>query len=117
MTIETTQLFKILSDTTRLRILMLLLQEGELCVCELTHALDLSQPKISRHLAVLRESGLVTDRRAGTWIHYRLADNLPAWIQTILQEAQTGTSNEVRFDSDLKTLKTMPNRPGAACCA
>jgi ArsR family transcriptional regulator len=52
---ETDAFFKMLADSTRLRCLLLMQAEGELCVCELTHALNLSQPKISRHLAHLRE--------------------------------------------------------------
>ncbi len=117
MDIEATQLFKILSDPTRLRVLMLLLQEGELCVCELTHALALSQPKISRHLAVLRESGIVSDRRAGTWVHYRLADDLPEWVRGVLIQAHERTQTETVFSDDLIRLRGMPNRPGSACCA
>ena len=56
------QLFKALSDTTRLRCLSLLVNEEELCVCELTHALALPQPKISHHMAALRKAELVSDR-------------------------------------------------------
>ena len=65
-------LFALLADPTRLRCVVLLQREGELCVCELVHALDLPQPKVSRHLALLREAGVVEDRRAGQWVHYRL---------------------------------------------
>jgi ArsR family transcriptional regulator len=117
MDIDATQLFRILGDQTRLRALMLLLQSGELCVCELTYALELSQPKISRHLGVLREAGLVLDRRAGTWIHYRLAEDLPDWVFAILQQALTGTSHEAVFNRDIDKLNNMPDRPGSACCA
>lgn len=81
------QLFKNLSDDTRLTIVLLLKQAGELCVCELTTALELSQPKISRHLAMLRESGLLQDRRSGKWIHYRLSPHIPAWAATIIENA------------------------------
>ena len=73
--------FPALADPTRLRCLLLLASEGELCVCELTHALDVSQPKISRHLATLREAGIVDDRREGLWIHYRIHHDLPAWAR------------------------------------
>jgi ArsR family transcriptional regulator, arsenate/arsenite/antimonite-responsive transcriptional repressor len=66
------QLFKALGDETRLRIVALL-SHGELCVCHLQEALDLSQPTTSRHLGVLRAAQLVTDRRAGTWIYYSLS--------------------------------------------
>ncbi|WP_140435109.1 metalloregulator ArsR/SmtB family transcription factor, partial [Escherichia coli] len=62
------QLFKILADETRLGIVLLLSELGELCVCDLCTALDQSQPKISRHLALLRESGLLLDPRSpATW--------------------------------------------------
>jgi len=63
MNIEATELFKQMSDATRLRCLLLLQSEGELCVCELIHAIGESQPKISRHLAHLRKSELVVDRK------------------------------------------------------
>ena len=56
-------LFKNLSEETRLTLVLLLRQAGELCVCELVSALEESQPKVSRHLAMLRESGLLIDRR------------------------------------------------------
>lgn len=59
------QLFKALSDETRLSIVMLLREAGELCVCDLCSATAESQPKVSRHMALLRESGLVSDRREG----------------------------------------------------
>ena len=73
------QLFKNLSDETRLGIVLLLREMGELCVCDLCTALDQSQPKISRHLAMLRESGLLLDRKQGKWVHYRLSPHIPSW--------------------------------------
>jgi len=65
------RLFKALGDETRLRIVALL-SHGELCVCHLHEALGISQPNVSRHLAILRAAGIVEDRREGKWIHYRL---------------------------------------------
>lgn len=70
---HTIQLFKAITDETRLRILALL-GHGELCVCDLMAVLELPQSTVSRHLAVLRHAGWVTDRRQGVWMHYRLAD-------------------------------------------
>jgi ArsR family transcriptional regulator len=70
----TARLFKALSDETRLRILCLLL-EGELCVCDIMAVLQLPQSTISRHLAYLKNSGWVDDRRCGVWMYYSLADN------------------------------------------
>lgn len=66
------RLFKGLGDETRLRIVALL-SHGELCVCHLEEALDLSQPHVSRHLGILRTAGIVERRRAGSWVYYRLA--------------------------------------------
>jgi DNA-binding transcriptional ArsR family regulator len=77
--LQPVQLFKILSDETRLAIIMLLKESGELCVCDICGAVDESQPKISRHMAILREAQLVLDRREGKWIHYRLSPHMPAW--------------------------------------
>jgi ArsR family transcriptional regulator len=65
------EFFKTLSDETRLRILVLLFTK-ELCVCELCEILNESQPKVSRHLAKLRDIGLVKDERKGQWIFYYL---------------------------------------------
>lgn len=81
------QLFKNLSEETRLTLVLLLRQTGELCVCELSGALAESQPKISRHLAMLRESGLLLDRREGKWIYYRLSPHIPAWAAAIIEQA------------------------------
>ncbi len=66
--------FKALSDTTRLRVLKLL-ENGELCVCDIVTALEMSQPKVSFHLNTLKEAGLIKDRKEGRWIHYRLDDS------------------------------------------
>jgi len=65
------KLFKALGDPTRLRIVKLL-EGGELCVCQLTAALRMGQSRISRHLSILKQAGLIEDRRAGKWVHYRL---------------------------------------------
>lgn len=67
------QLLKALADPVRLRILHLLLDEDEICVCHIHEALELAQPTVSRHLAYLRKHGLVAGRKEGLWVHYRLA--------------------------------------------
>lgn len=117
MAMDPDQFFKALADPTRLRMLILLVIEGELCVCELTHALDAIQPKISRHLAQLRESGVVLDRRQGQWIYYRLNPDLPEWVQEVLAATAGGVSIRPPFDRDLRLLAGMPNRPEKACCS
>ena len=115
--IEPIELFKQLADATRLRTLLLLQSEGELCVCELIYSMGDSQPKISRHLATLRKSGLVVDRKEGVWVHYRLNPDLPGWINTVLAETLNAVTEQQPYKSDLASLSTMPDRPGGRCCA
>lgn len=107
------ELCKCLADATRARIALLLVQEKELCVCELTCALDVSQPKISRHLALLRESGLLADRRQGQWVYYRLHPDLPTWIINTLKTMQT--ANNTWLAENHQRLCAMKDRP-ARCC-
>ena len=79
-------LFKALGDPARLRLLSLIAchEGGEACVCELTDAFDLSAPTISHHLKVLREAGLITSERRGTWIYYRISPEVMARVSAIL---------------------------------
>lgn len=70
-----TKLFKSVADETRLRILLLLTEHDELCVCDLMAALDLPQSTVSRHLAYLKNAGWLDDRRSGVWMRYSLASN------------------------------------------
>ncbi|WP_407732156.1 metalloregulator ArsR/SmtB family transcription factor [Pseudocitrobacter faecalis] len=87
MPLNALKLFKILSDETRLSIVLLLRESGELCVCDLCTTLKQSQPKISRHLAMLRESGLLLVRKQGKWVHYRLSPHIPAWAAQVVEQA------------------------------
>ncbi|HUJ07624.1 MAG TPA: metalloregulator ArsR/SmtB family transcription factor [Streptosporangiaceae bacterium] len=77
---ELAQVFKALGDPVRLRLISLIGAHlgGEVCVCDLTAAFDLTQPTISHHLRVLREAGIIGSERRGTWVYYRL---LPAALQ------------------------------------
>ena len=116
MNILADQFFRTFGDLTRLRVLVLLSREGELCVCELTHALGEMQPKISRHLGLLRESGIVLDRRQGQWVYYRMNPKLPDWALVALVETAKGAARQAPFYEDQRTLAKMPDRPGNACC-
>lgn len=78
------EILKCLADETRLRLLLLISREGELCVCELMSALNEGQSKISRHLAQLKRCGLLADRRKGQWVFYDLAANTPSWLRQLL---------------------------------
>ena len=108
--------FKSLADDTRLQILLLTQQKGELCVCDFTEALQLSQPKISRHLAVLRKNGLLQDRREGQWVHYALHPLLPEWCCHVL--AITGADNAPYIAEAMERLSAIQNCPqqNSACC-
>ncbi len=114
---ETDTFFKMLADSTRLRCLLLMQAEGELCVCELTHALNMSQPKISRHLAHLREAGVLVARRNGTWMNYRINPDLQGWALQVVQTTLDGVRQAEPFVSDSNMLHAMTDRPGVACCS
>ncbi len=71
---DLTKVFKALSDETRLQMLGLLLEKGELCVCDFVEVLEITQSKASRHLRHLVNAGLLDDRREAIWVYFRLAD-------------------------------------------
>jgi len=85
-------LLKALAEPTRLRIVLLLRHNQELCVCHLQEMLALSQPKISRHLKALRDSGVVSDRREGQWVHYKLNPALPGWAEDVISALAAGAA-------------------------
>ena len=93
------QLFKAMADQTRLRILALL-AGGEVCVCDIHETLGIPQPRASRHLAYLRRTGLVLDRKEGLWVYYRLSAvvHCLGHVQGVTGETRTG-------------------RPEFACCS
>ena len=110
------QFFKCLSDETRLRCVTLLQRQGKLCVCELTAALELSQPKISRHLAQLRQYGLLLDSREGQWVYYQINPKLPEWVLPLLRDTLKATENGTVFQQDLARLNAMAQRPEQVAC-
>ncbi|MDX1266568.1 MAG: metalloregulator ArsR/SmtB family transcription factor [Oceanisphaera sp.] len=109
-------LFKALSDDTRLQLVLLIMAEQEMCVCEMTHALNESQPKISRHLALLRQHELLSDRREGQWVYYRLSSALDAGVLAILQDTLRHYRHYIQPAQE--RLTTMGNRPERQrlCC-
>jgi ArsR family transcriptional regulator len=111
---ELTKIFKALADESRLRILNLLFLTGELCVCDIEATTGYTQTKVSRHLAYLKNAGLVDDRRQGLWILYSIArprndehNKLIDLLRAILQ------SNEVA----LRDAKQLANSIQSGCCA
>ena len=114
--------FSALADETRRRILGLL-ASGEICVCHIHEALDVPQPTASRHLAHLRKAGLVSTRRDGLWVHYRLAEIDDAAINGVLRSALSALSTNGAATTDRKKLSrvidvpvTTLERAAKSCC-
>jgi len=97
-------LFRTLSDPTRLRLLNLL-AAGEACVCDLHETLRLVQPKVSRHLALMRRVGLVEARRNGKWMHYRLAKHGDPLVRNVLAGLRAWMRQHPRLNSERGRLE------------
>lgn len=121
---ELTTIFKALSDETRLRIIKLL-EQGELCVCDITAALDMVQPKVSFHLSTLKEAGLIKDRKQGKWIHYSI--NEKDLFRRMLILSACERMDDAVATADRKRLgafigdkdsggKVVPLKPKSRCC-
>ena len=108
---------QVLGEPTRLRLLNLLAQTGEVCVCELVDALQLPQYNVSRHLSVLARAGWVEDRRQGKWIYYRIARELRPWQRSLL--ASLGQLWEEREDfrqDEARAGRRLELRRDGLCC-
>jgi ArsR family transcriptional regulator len=103
------RLFAALADTTRLRLLNLMAGR-EVCVCYFVQILLQGQPKISRHLAYLRKAGIVTARREGKWMHYRICPPADAAAASILAVTLASLGSDKQMQTDLAKLDR-------ACCA
>ncbi len=114
-------LFKALGDRTRLRILSLL-QAGEICVCDIHGSLGLPQPAVSRHLAYLRKAGLVSGRKDGLWVHYRLASLPDPVAQTVVDAVNHALGHTAAAERDRRRLLKVANvaavepQPRVRCC-
>lgn len=106
-----TEIFQILSEPLRLRSLTLIATEGELCVCELVHALNTPQPKISRHMATMRDAGIMISRRQAQWVFYTLNPALSSWQRKIVDAAIEGAKTDDTVRKDKRRLAEMKNRP------
>lgn len=111
MMIDADTLVQALADGTRLRALVLLTREGSLCVCELTAALDVSQPKMSRHLAALRALDVVEDARIANRVFYRPNPTLPDWALGVIDHLLDSVSKTPEFAIIARRLEEFPNRP------
>lgn len=106
---ELETLFMALADKTRLRLLNLM-RKDEICVCFFTEVLGESQPKISRHLAYLRNAGLVSARRDGKWMHYRIEEPENIFAAQIFRETLDALVNQDDMQEDHENLVN-------ACCS
>ena len=104
--------FKALADRTRLRVIHLLGGQ-ELCVCSVVAALQTSQPKISRHLAYLRRAGLVSARREGKWMHYRIVEPTDQHTAEIFREIRRSLSDHLEMRRDRERLLTLTSKMSA----
>jgi ArsR family transcriptional regulator len=95
--------YQALGDATRLRVLNLL-EQKELCVCFFVEVLEQPQPKISRHLSVLRNAGLVTARRQGTWMHYRIVAPEHRGAARVLRETLSWMKTDREMQEDRERL-------------
>lgn len=102
--VGTDALFELLADSTRRRILALLLDHREICVCRLVGALDVPQAEISRHLAAMREAGVLVSRRKGTWILYRLDPQVPGRATRVITMMSEGARDEPSYRTDSERL-------------
>jgi ArsR family transcriptional regulator, arsenate/arsenite/antimonite-responsive transcriptional repressor len=81
---ELIRIFEILGDETRLRIIKILLEKESLCVCEIMQVLGTSQTRVSKHLRILKDAGLVKSKKKGLWVHYSISKNSSKNIKEIL---------------------------------
>lgn len=95
-TMQPLELFKVLSDPTRLKLFQILFQKEARCVGELVEMLDQPQPTISRHLNHLKKLGILSCVRDGTWMWYEMAADLPEWCQEILEIAYDTLLDQAR---------------------
>jgi ArsR family transcriptional regulator, arsenate/arsenite/antimonite-responsive transcriptional repressor len=100
-----------LADESRLTIVVLLAEHGSLCVCELIHALEAPQPRVSQHLARLRRDHLVVHRRIANRHYYALPRQLPPWTHTVVAGFREGFARQGRLGDLRRRLDAMPDRP------
>jgi ArsR family transcriptional regulator len=115
-TVSVDMMFRAFSDRTRLRLLNML-RSGETCVCDLVGVLEVPQPKVSRHLAYLRRAGLVSARKEGLWMHYRLTSPGSAFHKSLLSclGCCFGAVPELAQDAE-KLAKRKAAKCLSACC-
>jgi len=102
--LNTAKLMKLFSDDTRLRILMLITRK-ELCVCQIMGVLGISQPLVSRNLAILSNAGLIRERKDGKLVFYSMNKEMPQSHKKVIDLLQEMTEGDKRYSGDLHSLK------------
>jgi ArsR family transcriptional regulator len=102
---ETVVLFSVLNNEIRQRMLALMKTNGEVCVCEFVDSLSISQPSASKALSLLKNSGLVLDRRDANWTYYRLNENLADWCRDVLNAMFENLATEDQCKSDQQNFQ------------
>jgi ArsR family transcriptional regulator len=111
------ELFQALGDPTRLRLVNLLTQTGEVCVCELVDALELPQYNVSRHLQILLKAGWLEDRKVGKWVYYRVARDLKPYHRSLLRAVDQLREEREDFRRDeQRASRRLKLRRGGVCC-
>jgi len=116
---ELAGIFRALADETRLQMMGLLLRRHEVCVCDFVEVLGVTQSKASRHLRYLLHAGLVEDRRAGLWVHYRLADKLGPDASVVVRALRSVLGGERLRDLQALLDRSMKRKAelGSRTCA
>ena len=112
--LELVGIAKALGDPTRVRIVAAL-RHGELCVCELVDALDISQSSLSSHLQICRQAGVLTTRKESRWIYYSLSSRYTPLIETIFSELPTVRTDEQLRRDARRLKKRLQMRVGGRC--
>jgi len=112
--LELVAIARTLADPTRVRIIAAL-RNGELCVCELVDALNISQSSLSSHLQICRQTGVVTTRKESRWIYYSLSTRYRQLIEKIFSELQIVGSDEQLLRDAKRLRKRLQMRDGGRC--
>ena len=105
------EFFKVIGDETRLRCLAIIETYKNVCVCELVHALELPQSKISRHLSLMKLGRLVSQRRENQWVLYSISSDLSDFEQKLITTIVTKITQSGVFKKDKEHFLKMENRP------
>ncbi len=109
-------MYKTLGDETRLRILLLLMEQGELCICDLMNALDMPQSTVSRHVAYMKNAGWLNDRRGGVWMYYSIKPELDNFTKSLAELTCNHLSSAEAIIADRRRLTTyMKTKDNSSC--